>query len=201
MLDVGAGSGILSFFAAHAGAAKVYAIEASNMAQYAKQLVESNHYQDKIFVMPGKIEEIDLPEQVDVIISEPMGYMLYNERMLETYLHARKWLKPNGKMFPTHGDLHVAPFSDEALYSEQYNKANFWYQSAFHGVDLTTLHKEGMKEYFRQPIVDTFDIRICMAKSVRHVCDFLRDNENDLHNIGKYKRKKISYIFHCVFLF
>ena len=105
--------------------------------------------------------------------------------MLETYLHARKSLKPHGKMYPKHGDLHIAPFSDESLYSEQYNKANFWYQSAFHGVDLTTLHKEGMKEYFRQPIVDTFDIRICMAKSVRHVCDFLNDKEDDLHVIGK----------------
>jgi len=185
VLDVGAGSGILSFFAVQAGAAKVYAIEASNMAQYAQQLVESNNMQNKISVIPGKIEEIELPEKVDVIISEPMGYMLYNERMLETYLHARKWLKPHGKMYPTHGDLHIAPFSDESLYSEQYNKANFWYQSAFHGVDLTTLHKEGMKEYFRQPIVDTFDIRICMAKSVRHVCDFLNDKEDDLHLIGE----------------
>lgn len=186
VLDVGAGSGILSFFAVQAGAAKVYAIEASNMAQYAQQLVESNNVQHKISVIPGKIEEIELPEKVDVIISEPMGYMLYNERMLETYLHARKWLKPHGKMYPTHGDLHIAPFSDESLYSEQYNKANFWYQSAFHGVDLTTLHKEGMKEYFRQPIVDTFDIRICMAKSVRHVCDFLNDKEDDLHVIGNW---------------
>ena len=41
--------------------------------------------------------QIDVPEQVDVIVSEPMGYMLYNERMLETYLHAKKWLKPEGK--------------------------------------------------------------------------------------------------------
>lgn len=183
VLDVGAGSGILSFFAVQAGAAKVYAIEASNMAQYAQQLVMSNNVQEKIMVIPGKIEEIELPQMVDIIISEPMGYMLFNERMLETYLHARKWLKPNGKMFPTHGDLHIAPFSDEALYSEQYNKANFWYQSAFHGVDLTVLHKEAMKEYFRQPIVDTFDIRICMAKSIRYVCDFLKDNESDLHDI------------------
>lgn len=134
--------------------------------------------------MPGKIEEIDLPQKVDIIISEPMGYMLYNERMLETYLHAKKWLKPGGKMFPTQGDLHVAPFSDEALYLEQYNKANFWYQSAFHGVNLSALHHEAMKEYFRQPIVDTFDIRICMSKSVKHIVNFLKDNEEDLHRIG-----------------
>ena len=41
-------------------------------------------------MIPSKIEEVKLPEQVDMIISEPMGYMLYNERMLETYIHARK---------------------------------------------------------------------------------------------------------------
>ena len=40
--------------------------------------------------------QVEIPEMVDVIISEPMGYMLYNERMLESYLHAKKWLKPEG---------------------------------------------------------------------------------------------------------
>lgn len=127
MLDVGAGSGILSFFAVQAGAKQVYAIEASNMAFHAQRLVAANDTGGVIKVICGKIEEIDLDEMVDIIISEPMGYMLYNERMLETFLHARKWLKPGGKMFPTEGDLHVVPFSDEALYMEQYNKANFWY--------------------------------------------------------------------------
>ena len=43
--------------------------------------------------------QVEIPEMVDVIISEPMGYMLYNERMLESYLHAKKWLKPDG-MYP-----------------------------------------------------------------------------------------------------
>ena len=50
-------------------------------------------------MVAGKIEEINIAEKVDMIISEPMGYMLYNERMLETYLHAKKWLKPGGECF------------------------------------------------------------------------------------------------------
>jgi histone-arginine methyltransferase CARM1 len=49
------------------------------------------------------VEELSLPPgtQVDVLVSEPMGTLLVNERMLETYLYARdKFLKPGGKMFP-----------------------------------------------------------------------------------------------------
>jgi predicted RNA methylase len=42
VVDVGAGSGILSLFAAQAGAKMVYAIEASDMAQYAKRLAAGN---------------------------------------------------------------------------------------------------------------------------------------------------------------
>lgn len=97
VLDVGAGSGILSFFAAEAGAKKVYAVEASNMAEHAQRLIKSNKLEDVITVIAGKIEEIELPQKVDIIISEPMGYMLYNERMLETFLHAKKWLKEGGE--------------------------------------------------------------------------------------------------------
>ena len=59
-------------------------------------LVQNNLLSDRISVISGKIEEIELPELVDVVVSEPMGYMLFNERMLETFLHAKKWLKPDG---------------------------------------------------------------------------------------------------------
>lgn len=60
-------------------------------------LVNSNRLGERVVVIPGKVEEVTLPEQVDIIISEPMGYMLFNERMLESYLHAKKFLKPNGE--------------------------------------------------------------------------------------------------------
>ena len=188
VLDVGAGSGILSFFAQQSGARRVrdspplycrhclvfqvYAVEASSIAMHANKLVAANKVDEVIKVVSGKIEEIELPEQVDVIISEPMGYMLLNERMLETFLHAKKFLRPGGKMFPSRGDLHLAPFTDEALYMEQFNKVNFWYQEYFHGVNLSSLRSAALTEYFRQPIVDTFDINICTAKTQRHVIDF-----------------------------
>ncbi|KAG4144333.1 hypothetical protein ERO13_D05G030400v2 [Gossypium hirsutum] len=95
VLDVGAGTGILSLFCAKAGAAHVYAVECSHMADMAKQIVETNGLSDVVTVLKGKIEEIELPvAKVDIIISEWMGYFLLFENMLNTVLYARdKWLK------------------------------------------------------------------------------------------------------------
>lgn len=123
VLDVGAGSGILSLFAAQAGARKVYAIEASNMAESARKLIEANGYSQIIEVIQSKIEDIPddkIGKIVDTIVSEPLGTFLLNERMLETYVIAReKFLKPNGKMFPATAHLCIMPFYDEAVYLEQ----------------------------------------------------------------------------------
>lgn len=70
-------AGILSMFAARAGAKHVYAVDASNVAHKAKLNVQENGFQDKITVLHGKIEDIELPVQhVDIIISEWMGYFL-----------------------------------------------------------------------------------------------------------------------------
>jgi histone-arginine methyltransferase CARM1 len=105
VVDVGAGSGILSMFAAQAGAKHVYAVEASEMAEYARKLIAGNPlFADRITVIKGKVEDIELPEKADILISEPMGTLLVNERMLESYVIARdRFMTPKGKMFPTVG--------------------------------------------------------------------------------------------------
>lgn len=42
--------------------------------------------------------------QVDVLVSEPMGTLLVNERMIESYVYARdRFLKPGGRMYPVRG--------------------------------------------------------------------------------------------------
>jgi ribosomal protein L11 methylase PrmA len=56
VLDVGTGSGILAFFAIQAGASKVYAVEASNVAESAAKLVEANKLSEKIVVIKVRDE-------------------------------------------------------------------------------------------------------------------------------------------------
>ena len=55
---------------------QVYAVELSSMATQARRVVESNSLGHVIEVMQSEAEEVDLPEKVDVIISEWMGTML-----------------------------------------------------------------------------------------------------------------------------
>ncbi|WVZ17965.1 hypothetical protein V8G54_005287 [Vigna mungo] len=152
VVDVGAGSGILSLFAAQAGAKHVYAVEASEMAEYARKLIAGNPILgQRITVIKGKVEDVELPERADILISEPMGTLLVNERMLESYVIARdRFLTPNGKMFPSVGRIHMAPFSDEYLFVEIANKALFWQQQNYYGVDLTPLHGTAFQGYFSQ---------------------------------------------------
>ncbi len=123
VMDVGAGSGILSLFAAQAGASKVYAIEASRSAENARKLIKANGFEKVITVLESRIEDLtpeQIPEgKVDVIVSEPLGTFLLNERMLETYVIARElFLKPDGRMFPARADLCIIPFSDSDIYNE-----------------------------------------------------------------------------------
>jgi len=90
VLDIGAGTGILSIFAAKAGAKHVYAIENAEIAHFAREIIKKNGLEDKITVIKGKMEEIVLPvQEVDIIISEWMGYFLLYESMLDSVLWAR----------------------------------------------------------------------------------------------------------------
>ena len=63
-----------------------------------------------IKVIQGVIETVNIPEKVDIIISEWMGYFLLRESMLDSVLVARdKFLKPGGALYPSHARLYFAP--------------------------------------------------------------------------------------------
>lgn len=111
VLDVGAGSGILSLFAAQAGAARVYALErAPGAAAIARQLVAANGMTGVIDVIDADAEAAHLPEHVDVLVSEWLGCYGVDENMLAPVLVARdRWLKPGGRMIPSVVTAWLAP--------------------------------------------------------------------------------------------
>ena len=101
VLDVGAGSGVLSMFAARAGASRVYAVEQTSMAVLAQELVAANRLSAVIEVIQGDVLDIEPPGRVDVIVSEWLGGFGIDEGMLVPVIAARdRWLKPGGIMIP-----------------------------------------------------------------------------------------------------
>ena len=102
VLDVGAGSGILSMFAARAGAARVYAVERTTVAVLAQELAVANGLAEIVQVIHGDVMDVELPERVDVIVSEWLGGFGIDEGMLAPVIAARdRWLKPGGIMIPS----------------------------------------------------------------------------------------------------
>jgi protein arginine N-methyltransferase 1 len=82
----------------------------------AREIVAANGMSDKITLLQGKMEEVQLPfPEVDIIISEWMGYFLLYESMLDTVLWARdKYLRKDGKglIFPDKATIFMAGIED-----------------------------------------------------------------------------------------
>ena len=121
VLDVGCGTGILSMFAAKAGAKKVIGVDDSNIIVHARKIVSDNDLSDTITLIRGKMEDIDLSPhlplshpKIDVIVSEWMGYALLYETMLPSVISARdRYMNPKtGIMWPNKTNMHIEAVSD-----------------------------------------------------------------------------------------
>lgn len=137
VLDVGTGTGVLAMLAAKAGARQVYAIDQAEIAQTAANLVKANQLEDKVKILRGPAAELDLPEKVDLVISEWLGHMAFVENMLDDVILARdRNMKPDGRMLPARVEVKLAPLGDPVLY--HHDGPGFWRRDV-HGLDFSSL--------------------------------------------------------------
>ena len=139
---------------------------------------------DKITVLKGMAELQQLPEKVDVIVSEWMGYFLLYEWMLETVIAVRdRWLKPEGVMLPNTASMHIALLTNEPFYEE---RVTFWSkrQPLLCNLDMSPLVEFAKLCTFAEPVVEyvgpeniasfaqqvaRFDLRTCTLQEIHHV--------------------------------
>lgn len=119
VLDLGAGLGLHGFMAACNGAGKVYLVDPASIIAVTTQLIQKNNLFEQIKTISGKIEETELSEKVDVIISVFTGNFLLTEDLLPSLFYARdKYLTPDGKLIPDRVAMEVVPVCAPEYYAK-----------------------------------------------------------------------------------
>ncbi|MBM4289874.1 MAG: methyltransferase domain-containing protein, partial [Deltaproteobacteria bacterium] len=133
VLDIGTGTGIFAMMACRCGAARVYAIDPSDLVHLGRELAAANGYADRIHFIQGISTRITLPEPVDVIVSDIRGALPFFQQIIPTIVDARRrFLAPGGRLIPQEDTLWAAVVE----LPEVYKKYTSPWDENVYGLDL-----------------------------------------------------------------
>ncbi len=123
VLDLASGTGILGLLACQAGARRVYAVEMGPIVELARQIARDNGFEDRIVCVNELATRADLPEPVDLIVTDLIGHFGFEAGLIETLSDARRrFLKPGGRVVPSAVTLWLAPVEAHELQDQ----IDFW---------------------------------------------------------------------------
>lgn len=150
VVDIGTGTGLLAFLCLRAGAQRVHAIERSPAIKWAKLLAEQHGFSEQIVFHKGDSRQLELPERVDLVVSELIGHIAFEEGMVESLFDAReRFLRPGGAIIPQGVILKVALVSEQNVYAEC---VDCW--QPLHGIDYSPLRYEAVKACYLTTLRD-----------------------------------------------
>jgi amino acid adenylation domain-containing protein len=102
VVDIGTGAdALLARYSIEAGAKKVYAIEMlPESFDRAARVLAQHGLESRIHLIYGDATRVELPEKVDVCVSELMGMIASSEGAATILNQVRRFLKPGGVMIP-----------------------------------------------------------------------------------------------------
>src|SRR5579859_5485852 len=107
--EIGCGPGIFALLACQAGARHVYAIDSEPIVELARQLAAANGFSDRIECIQSDSRKANLPERVNVIISDLRGAVPLFNRAISIIEDARtRFLAEGGTLIPQRDTLKAA---------------------------------------------------------------------------------------------
>ena len=194
VVDLGCGSGILSFFACEAGAARVYAIDQTHAADVASMLARHLGFGDRVTVLHGEGRTLDLPERADVLLSETLGVLGLDEGIAEIVADARgRFLKENARIVPQRVAVSIVPVELEYDYDRHIG----FFGEQRYGLDLTPLRLFASSSILFSHIrsgayldapreVLSVDLRRDDAKNAAGSASFTATRNAQLHGFGAF---------------
>ena len=175
VIDVGTGSGILAMCAARAGAEKVYALEITQMADWAERLARANGL-SAIQVVRGDAALFDAGAPVDLIMGEFAGMWLLEEwRHYAAFVQVRdRWLKPGGRVIPSASGLFLSAVDSRRL---SYERGWGFFDAPVQGFDFSEVLTSGAYRPARYILTAEPKDMVCTREIARF--DFLNGTERD----------------------
>ena len=113
--DLGCGSGILGLLCLQAGAGRVYGIDSTAMLEVARETFSRAGWAERATCIRGHSHRVELPEPVDRVICDHVGYFGFDYGIVHTLQDARRrFLKPGGSLIPARLRLQLAAVESES---------------------------------------------------------------------------------------